>query len=154
MIATIESLPDDSTMLAMPIAKDLKTPKSVVYFLIQNNEIIYVGASSSLIRRISRHASAAKIDKEHFFDSVAFIDVDQSRMLEIEKEWIEKLNTKLNGKKCSIHTRGKSRVEFVAEVIQVKKWEKAAERHGLALSGWIRQALIAAAADQKQQGAK
>lgn len=45
------------------------------------------------------------------------------------------------------------RVEIQAAAVLVDQWRKAAERHGLDLSGWIRMTLIAAAAEQKQ-GAK
>ena len=58
---------------------------SRVYFLINNNEIVYVGQTNMLSNRLSNHS-----DKE--FDSVSFVDVDPSFIGDIEASYIAKFD--------------------------------------------------------------
>ena len=68
---------------------NLYTPPSI-YFLILRGEVVYVGQSTNLSSRIEHH----KTNKE--FDKVLHMHIDQERLLEIERFFIEILEPKYN----------------------------------------------------------
>ena len=61
-----------------------------VYFLIDNSQIVYVGQSMSLGLRIHAH----RTDKN--FDKVLYMPIDEYRLLEVERFFIETLEPKYN----------------------------------------------------------
>lgn len=78
----ISKLPDKETILA---AKRLVFPLTMgVYFLIKDNEIVYVGQSINVIARIMNHAREGRIE----FDGFTIIECDASLLNEIETHYI------------------------------------------------------------------
>lgn len=63
---------------------------SGIYFLIQDNEIVYVGQSVNVLRRIGTHA-----DKK--FDAFAFVPCDKKALDKLETLYIHLLRPPLNG---------------------------------------------------------
>jgi hypothetical protein len=63
-----------------------------VYFLIDNDEVVYVGQSVNIFSRISQH----KIDKK--FDRYAFIPCSKENLDKLESLYIHFLRPRLNGK--------------------------------------------------------
>lgn len=63
-----------------------------VYFLLSDGEIVYVGASRNIMRRVSQHLD----DDSKTFDSVSFIETSEQAMFRIESAYIEKFRPKLN----------------------------------------------------------
>ncbi len=61
-----------------------------VYFLIDSSQIVYVGQSTSLGLRIHAH----RTDKN--FDKVLYMPIDEYRLLEVERFFIETLEPKYN----------------------------------------------------------
>ena len=61
-----------------------------IYFLIESSQIVYVGQSSSLGLRIHAHS----IEKS--FDKVLYMPIDEYRLLEVERFFIETLEPKYN----------------------------------------------------------
>jgi hypothetical protein len=68
----------------------------VVYFLMQGEECVYVGSSKSLTQRLPDHLRKRIKRPEWTFDSVRYIHVDRSMMLETERYWIKEIQPKLN----------------------------------------------------------
>ena len=62
---------------------------SFIYFLIKDNEIVYVGQTKAGLSRIFQHN-----DKK--FDSYSIIECEQSELDELENEYIIKFNPKYN----------------------------------------------------------
>lgn len=63
---------------------------SGVYFLIDGNEVVYVGQSVNVFSRINSH-------KDKKFDRYAYVNCDQSMMDRLESLYIHFLQPKLNG---------------------------------------------------------
>jgi hypothetical protein len=63
-----------------------------VYFLIDNNEVVYVGQSVNIFSRISQH----KIDKK--FDKYAFVPCSKESLDKLESLYIHFLRPRLNGR--------------------------------------------------------
>ncbi len=66
-----------------------------VYFLLDGDDVVYVGQSVSLQTRIISH----KKDKK--FDRVVYISCDRERLDEVEGTFIRALKPKFNGK-CGV----------------------------------------------------
>ena len=73
-------------------AKLNKTMMSGIYFLIQDNEIIYVGQSVNIFARIATHIE----QKE--FDSYAYLECPPEQLNTYESLYIHTLRPKLNGR--------------------------------------------------------
>ena len=73
-------------------AKINKTMMSGVYFLIQENEIVYVGQSVNIFARVATHIQ----QKE--FDSYAFLECPPDKLIIYESLYIHSLRPKLNGR--------------------------------------------------------
>ncbi len=68
----------------------------VVYFLMQGQECVYVGATKTLGIRIDQHFNGTAKHKPKVFDSVRYIHVESSMLLETERYWINALEPVLN----------------------------------------------------------
>lgn len=62
-----------------------------VYFLILNKEIIYIGMTNHVFRRINQHQNDGKI-----FDSFFYIKCQKEKCAELEKFYIKKFMPKFN----------------------------------------------------------
>jgi len=60
-----------------------------VYFLIQNNEIVYVGQSKNISSRVTQHT-------DKLFDSIMYIECSENKLYDIEKFYIIACNPKYN----------------------------------------------------------
>jgi len=70
--------------------KNYRDPFGYVYFLVYKGDVVYVGQSFSLSRRIISHAR----DKD--FDDVFYIEVAENKLNETERMWIRKFNPLYN----------------------------------------------------------
>ena len=61
-----------------------------IYFLIDNDEIVYVGKTMHITSRVITH----KLTKK--FDRVSFISCSKEEMEELEKMYIEKFSPRIN----------------------------------------------------------
>lgn len=77
------------------IKKSQKIPNVIcgVYFLILNNEIVYVGQSINIISRIMAHNA----DANKTFDSVSYIKCEKEKLDAIESYYINKFLPLQNG---------------------------------------------------------
>lgn len=66
---------------------------SGVYFLCQENEVVYVGQSTKLGSRICAHF----VERSKHFDTVWFMPVPTDQLIEMEKKFIDLLHPKYNG---------------------------------------------------------
>lgn len=66
-------------------------PKCGVYFLVRDNEIVYVGRSVSVIDRLHTHRKDGKN-----FNRVFFIECTKEELGELEMHYIRKFKPKLN----------------------------------------------------------
>lgn len=127
----LRRLPDGVTEATTDCAEG-----SYVYFLMHDQECVYVGQTVNLQNRLRAHS-----DKQ--FDRVLFIHVDDDIRLSAEKEWIATLQPKYNlrlGRPKLTVTRGKRLpVRFShKEIEQIKSF---ATSDGLSLSSWVRKRL-------------
>ena len=65
-------------------------PTCCVYFLVKNNDVVYVGQTIRFPYRMNGH-----IDEKEF-DRVLYIPVEKSRLREVEEFWIKNLKPSLN----------------------------------------------------------
>ena len=71
---------------------EVEKEKPCVYFLIKNNEIVYVGQTVKLHNRLQQH----KLDKD--FDSYFFLECKKEELLALERKYIFEFLPVLNGK--------------------------------------------------------
>jgi len=76
------------TILAQSKAK----PSQGVYFLIQSKEIVYIGQTTNILRRINSHIRKRKFH----FDRYAFISLPKESLEATEKLYIKKFRPKYN----------------------------------------------------------
>lgn len=62
-----------------------------VYFLIENDAVLYIGQSRNLPARLSQHSQDGKR-----WNRVLFLPVPAERLLEVETEWIRTLQPPMN----------------------------------------------------------
>lgn len=62
-----------------------------IYFLLRDGEVVYVGQSVSIARRVKTHR------KTLVFDEVKYIEVDRTRLNDAERKFIMELKPKHNG---------------------------------------------------------
>lgn len=68
-------------------------PKEGLYALCKYGEIVYIGQSNNILRRIGEHAGC----KEKEFDSFMYIRCDDKKERDkLERHWIEKFQPKYN----------------------------------------------------------
>jgi len=65
---------------------------SAVYFLILDNEVVYVGQTVSLVSRLGKHSE----EKTGKWDSFLYIPCPEELLTKVEKWWISKLRPQLN----------------------------------------------------------
>jgi GIY-YIG catalytic domain-containing protein len=71
--------------LAMRVRSPLPAPiKSGIYFLIQNNRIVYVGQSTNVGSRINTHITTNKLS----FDAAVWFEVPLNELADVEHFWI------------------------------------------------------------------
>lgn len=93
-------------------------PECGIYFLIKDNEIVYVGKSIHLHRRLSNHRKAKD------FDRAFFVECHKDDLNYLEKHFIRLFCPRLNK-----HLKPKLRVKkAVAEAAARKKADRAAQR--------------------------
>lgn len=85
----------------VPSAEDIISianhcPKSAVYFLLQGNEIVYVGESHNVLGRLAEHWK--NVNYGRTFDRYAVLPCDASTRKLLEKHYIRKLKPKYNAK--------------------------------------------------------
>lgn len=88
-IASMDGDLSKERILSMAVQRD-KIVLSGVYFLVNKNEIIYVGQSVKTHSRLLTHWA----EKE--FDKVFVLQVEKSRLTEVENHYIKKFNPRLN----------------------------------------------------------
>jgi hypothetical protein len=77
----------------VPVSRvDASFRHSGVYFLFHAGEVVYVGQSNSVLRRIGEHMS----DCRKAFDSVAFIACQALNRLWLEAQYIERFRPRYN----------------------------------------------------------
>ena len=79
----------DIVKMQIPII-DPDSNLSVIYFLLQDNEIVYVGSSGNGLSRIYQHI------KDKKFDAYSYIVVPSQYRAQIENDYIFKFNPKYN----------------------------------------------------------
>lgn len=65
---------------------------SAVYFLIQNNEVVYIGQTWHLLTRLADHS----VQKEGKWDNFLYIPCPEDWLVRVERYWISKLRPPLN----------------------------------------------------------
>lgn len=78
----IELLPENAK--SVPLNKLNTTKICGVYFLIESNQVVYVGKSSNIMSRIRHHSC----DEEKQFDSFAYVEFDSREIVSKEAEFI------------------------------------------------------------------
>lgn len=71
---------------------DRSFAKGGVYFLLHRDEVVYVGQSGSILRRVGEHLS----DRQKRFDSVAFISCEPLNRLWLEDLYIKHFQPRYN----------------------------------------------------------
>lgn len=79
---------EDILQMQIPIIDNSNL--SVIYFLIHENQIVYVGSSANGLSRIYQHI------KDKKFDAYSYIVIPSERRAELENEYIFKFNPKYN----------------------------------------------------------
>jgi len=111
---------DVNFLLSTPEIRNLKNVNRFcgLYFLIYRGDVVYVGCSIDVLSRVCNHKS------DKVFDYPVFLPCAKSKMLELEKMYIETLRPKYN----IIHNperRQKRKFERVAAINkfdQIKSW--------------------------------
>lgn len=85
-----------------------------VYFLHDEDEIVYVGQSTTLRWRIETHLGQGL----KTFDAVSFIPCCVSRLLEIEAAYIRKLVPKYN--QCTVSKSARTEASYMPDRIRVR----------------------------------
>lgn len=98
---------------------------SCVYFLVFCGDIVYVGATRCLKKRLPNHSPKV-------FHSVFYLPAAAADRFRIEREWIRKLVPKYNGQKRLMEMAW----PFTSE--EVREFRRAARRMGLTLNEWLR----------------
>ncbi len=63
-----------------------------IYFLVKNNEVVYVGKSTYLMQRVLTH----QVNRQKDFDEVFWLSVPQEELGETEKAFIRLLRPRYN----------------------------------------------------------
>ena len=81
----------------------------IIYFLIKNDEIVYVGQTKSGARRMIQHYHDKGRGNEREFDHVSFIECPVEKLNETEVQYIIKFNPIYNGSTLPSNKRYKSK---------------------------------------------
>lgn len=88
---TTHELGNNANLLLGNVIERFEMPKIGVYFLFNNDELIYIGKSINIFQRLQSHL------KDKYFDSYSFFKCDsEDNATKLEKELIIKLKPKLN----------------------------------------------------------
>ena len=82
-----------------------------VYFLIKDDELVYIGQTTNLAGRIDGHRKGSKATPKKEFDRVLFIECDRQLLTEKEGYFIWKLNPCLNKNRGSMRHLMRSLLE-------------------------------------------
>jgi len=88
-----------------------------IYFLFDNDELVYIGQSCVLPSRIGAHQTGKKKKK---FNSITTIQTPSTKVLSLEAFYIDKFKPKYN----IVHFEGTQLVNYVFENIGYKKFKK------------------------------
>jgi len=107
-----------------------------IYFLKKNKEVVYVGQSIDIERRVKEHS------KEKEFDDYSYIECDKSLLNSMEQSFILQYNPKLNIAKYEISTIPKKIYPCSDKILRVpvnihKIATKKADENGMTLKGYI-----------------
>lgn len=80
---TFQDLMSDKKVKPLPMAV------TGVYFLIKNNEVVYVGQSTNVLNRIQGH-------KDKDYDQAFYIECEKDSLLELETKYIIAFTPKMN----------------------------------------------------------
>ena len=94
----IKELKQDSPINGFNVVT-FRSNESGVYLLLRGNEVVYVGQSKCVCQRVSAHVG----EKE--FDNAVYVKVVASRLLEIERQWINKFNPVYNKDMLTVKDR-------------------------------------------------
>lgn len=83
-------------------------PKEFVYFLLKENEVVYVGQTTNGISRPLSHRRTKE------FDDIAIVPCDRRELDRVEQTMIAKYDPPLN--KCPNHKEKKSVKELIKEI--------------------------------------
>jgi len=93
-------LPKSLPLLSSELRRiDMKMISPCVYFLVKKREVVYIGQSLNLLRRLAQHG-------EKDFDEVYYLPVSESEMITTEKVLIRDFNPKLNKIRMEKTTEG------------------------------------------------
>lgn len=119
-------------LLEQPRVKELSLSKIIgVYFLVENNEVVYVGQSTDIASRIRKHQS------DKFFNKVFYIECRKERLNEIENYFIISFNPEYNRTHNAVIAINKFRLHnnnltnFQKNCIEVDTAEKACTYLGI-----------------------
>lgn len=94
--------PRELVNVLMAGSHSLELPDAIVgvYFLIHNEEVVYVGQSHDIIARVRAHRNDYR--KRKLFDSVRYIECESERLDAMEYRCIELFKPKYNQRRRSI----------------------------------------------------
>ena len=107
----------------------------VVYFLVDDGEVVHVGAAKCLVRRLADHFGK-KAKGGWDFDSVQYIETTQDNLRQLERSWIRQIRPRYN--KQHNHDEDEARKEIKASQAWLDKVEQTAEALGMDSSAYIR----------------
>ena len=79
-----------------------RLPTCGIYFLFENEDLVYIGKSTNIYSRLGAHTSAGKTCK---FDRVSAIQVDKEHLAAVELAFIAAFQPKLNGSNHGGHRK-------------------------------------------------
>ncbi len=103
-----------------------------IYFLILDGELVYIGQSVDLRKRLANH--------EHHYDVVFLLSIEMDRLNDVESEWIRRLAPRLNYQHNQPPTK-MFNVRLPEEIIQ--QLEKVAKDEGTTMAAIFTQAVDA-----------
>ena len=80
---------------------------SAVYFLISNDEIIYVGQTKDMCVRMLSHS------RNKTFDSIKYLETEPKKLIELEEYYIIALQPRDNNTICDKIKANKKRYDFI-----------------------------------------
>lgn len=61
-----------------------------IYFLFKDSNLVYIGASINIIKRINMHIYGRSDKLKKDFDSFSYIECKSEKIVELEKKYIQK----------------------------------------------------------------
>jgi len=87
-----------------------------LYFLFNNEELIYIGQTCSLPGRLSSHQNYKKSQKK-LFNYITLLQIPSTKILSIEAFYIDKYKPYQN----QVHIEGKKLINYIFESLNFKK---------------------------------